>query len=54
MTGTNCRPSRCKRDALPAELTALFQIRDVDILMQNNLKVKALFAKNLYNFAYFI
>ncbi len=22
MTGLNCRPSRCKRDALPAELIA--------------------------------
>ncbi len=23
MTDSNCRPSRCKRDALPAELIAL-------------------------------
>ena len=27
MTGSNCRPSRCKRDALPTELIAHFKVR---------------------------
>ena len=39
MTDSNCRPSRCKRDALPAELIALILHR---VICTNFLKEASL------------